>query len=138
MGDDSVKYQIPEEIKKQIPEYFYESLWGELVSVFGSSVIEITGYTPDEKEESFEPIYGLAYCTSTCGWNAAVWATCRKLDLMPIYEYYDGLGWVESDLFDGEIEEELYKHIPGRKSPNPYFLYLLHNRPVKIEVEEDG
>lgn len=57
---------------------------------------------------------------------------------MSVYEYYDGLGWVESDLFDGEIEEELYKHIPGRKSPNPYFLYLLHNRPVKIEVEEDG
>ena len=118
MGDDSVKYHIPKEIKERIPEYFYESLWGELVSVFGSSVIEITGYTPDEKEESFKPIYGLAYCTSTSGWNVAVWATCRKLDLMPVYEYYDGLGWIESDLFDGEIEEEIIQRcIINRKDP---------------------
>ena len=71
-------------------------------------------------------------------WEKALNSTCKSLDMMWLIKYYEELPWYDSDLFDGEIEEELYKHIPGRKNPNPYFLYLLHNRPVKFEEEKDG
>ena len=36
INDDlSTEYRIPEDIKKKIPEYFYQAFFGELISVYG-------------------------------------------------------------------------------------------------------
>ena len=34
-NDLSIEYRIPKDIKKKIPEYFYQAFFGELVSVYG-------------------------------------------------------------------------------------------------------
>lgn len=125
MAEYSEHYEIPKEIRELIPDYFYYALWGELVSVFGPCVIQVGSYYQNEKDNTLEPLYGLAYVTSTSGWNTCLFATCKKLGLMPVYQYYDQLPWYDSDRFDGEIEEELYRHIPSdQESANPYYLYL--------------
>ena len=138
MSEYKEHYEIPKEIKDQIPDHFYYALWGELVGVFGPSVIEIENYYQSEDGKAFAPLYGLSYCTSTTGWDVALWATCQKLDLMPVFEYYDKLPWYDSDRFDGEIEEEMVKHMPGRKNANPYYQYLQRNKPVTFREGEDG
>ena len=39
MDDYQEHYEIPKEIKSKIPEHFYYALWGELVSIFGPSIM---------------------------------------------------------------------------------------------------
>ena len=139
MGDYQEHYEIPKEIKDQIPDFFYYAFWGELVSIFGPGVIEAESYYPNEDGKTYEPLYGLTYCTSTGGWNEALWATCKKLDLMPVFEYYDKLPWYDSDRFDGEIEVEMYHHMPRDENPaNPYYKYLLDHGIRKLKEKENG
>ena len=138
MGEYRDHYEIPKEIKDQIPESFYYALWGECVSIFGKSVMEAETYSyPPSDGEPYEPLYGLAYITSSVGWNRALFITCKKLDLMQVYEYYEALPWFDSDRFDSEIEMEMYKHVPGTKG-NPYYQYLA-SIPFNVRKElEDG
>lgn len=95
-----MEYKIPEEILAKVPEYFWPALAGELVSTFGMTVFE----KHDENE------YGLYFLSSTCGWNAALRMTCKKLEMKWLFDYYDKLEWWQSDKFDGELEDLLIKN----------------------------
>ena len=44
---------------------------------------------------------------STMGWARAFKDTCNELNINDVYEYYDGLGWEESDILDGDISRLL-------------------------------
>ena len=111
------EYEIPHSIKKEIPDYFYYALAGELASVFGSDILY-------EQNDDF-----IDLDTSTYGWAMAFMMACKKLDLNWLMEYRKGLDWYESDLFDGEIEEEVIQRYcmkdHGRESNNCYYVYLL-------------
>lgn len=117
--DTSEKYVIPADIKSRIPEHFYYALGGELVSVFGRDAL-----IPDE--DGLSP---LDYCTSTAGYVAALKATCRKLDMDWLMDYWNKLPWYQSDVFDGEITDEVAKRFNdqngAKNNANPYYLYLL-------------
>lgn len=128
-------YRIPHEIKNKLPDYFYYAMWGELVSIFGTDIMipECYEMPKDELHGVPKPFYPLAYDTSTSGWNQAFFATCQKLNFMEVYNYYDSLDWYDSDKFDGEIEEELYQHMPGiNNTANPYYKYLMCSGLKKI------
>jgi len=111
------KYKIPDEIKARIPPYFYIAFAGELCSVFGRRIFE--------KDKS--GVYGLSYVGSTCGWGEAFRMTCQKTDLSWLADYYKELEWNDSDLFDGEVENEIIsRFIETQPSgDNVYYQFLL-------------
>lgn len=117
------KYTIPAEIKERIPDYFYIAMAGELVSIFGPSILELNN--PEDEECSYYDLY-----SGTGGWNAAWYMACKKLDMMWLHDYYKSLPtYVESDLFDYEIEKEIIERI--RKGEfynllgNSYYHYII-------------
>ena len=86
-------YKIPQDIFAKIPDYFWAGFAGELVSVFGTHILE----------KGEDDCYEFDYSTGTGGWNEALKMACHKLDMEWLYEYYDNLSWEESDLFDDEL-----------------------------------
>ena len=114
-------YKIPEEIINRIPEYFYYAMAGELMSIYGIQLFEL--HKEDEDDEGY---YDLD--SSTYGWNEAFKATCRKLDMWWLVEYYDTLDWYDGDLFDAEIEDEIIEIFCMKdgilEHPNCYYRYL--------------
>ena len=112
------EYKIPDEIKSRIPEYFYYALGGEYVSISVKSAL-----MPDEDGFSM-----LDYCSSTAGYVEALRATCRKLNMDWLMEYWDSLEWFDSDVFDGEISDEVAKCFASESDSNPYYRYLLEQR----------
>ena len=84
-----------DKILSNIPDHFYPAFAGELVSVFGSEVLE-----PSETGEV--PLF---YISGTTGWNAALRMTCKKLGTDWLMSWYDELEWFDSDNFDGELLE---------------------------------
>lgn len=104
-----------------IPTYFYQCLFGELVKIWGARMI-----TPD-KDYLAEPDddgniiasswdgysyrdqidYHLTMQGGTGGWFLAFKEACAQCDLIDMSEYYKGLDWVHSDIFDGVIAENM-------------------------------
>ena len=107
-------YKIPDEINERIPEYFYLGLGGELVSVFGATVLI-------RDEDGFSTI---DYLSSTGGYVAAFETTCRKLDMMWLFEYWNTLEWYNSDIFDGEMCCRVVDAFESDMSCNAYYKYL--------------
>lgn len=109
-------YDIPKEIKSKIPEYFYYAFGGELLSIFGKDFL-----TKDDSSGN----YPLDFLSSTNGYSVAFDMTCRKLDMMWLKEYRDSLPYYDSDLFDGEIDEQVIRVFKKSKEANSYYLYLI-------------
>lgn len=108
-------YDIPKEIKSKIPEYFYYAFGGELLSVFGKDFL-----TKDDSGN-----YPLDFSSSSQGYSVAFDMTCKKLDMMWLKEYRDSLPYYDSDLFDGEIDEQVILVFKKYKADNPYYSYLI-------------
>lgn len=133
INDDlSIEYRIPEDIKKKIPEYFYQAFFGELVSVFGYrclvSLFEYGSYR--EQIEAF-----LTNIGGTDGWYEAFWQTCTKLNLEWLIDYYKSLTWHDNDLFNGEIADGTVLHFINDKQTNcsSYYKYLCQkNKQIPI------
>lgn len=126
-------YKIPNEIKSCIPDHFYYALAGELVSIFGHFILQPLDFSvydddgvriANKDNTDTEPVYDLNL--STNGGSLAFFATCEKLHMMWLYDYWNALDWDQGDLFDGEIEEEIVNRVlkGDNNSFNPYFEYL--------------
>lgn len=112
----AIEYHIPQDVKAKIPDYFYFAFAGELFSVFGLEAFQ--------KDEC--GLCRIEYCSGTAGWSAAFKMTCKKLDIMWLWEYWNSLEWYDSDLFDGEIESAMLKHIEkDENNTNAYYLHLI-------------
>lgn len=72
-------YTIPEEIDAKIPDYFYPALAGELYSVFDYRRLEqvVSVYEKDNDWPVAETDY----------YSVAFMITCKKLDMMWLYDY---------------------------------------------------
>ncbi len=116
--DLQVQYYIPEKIKSKIPDYFYYAMIGELVSIFGVSCVQ-------KDEDGFYPV---DYDGGTSGWYQAMRIACWKTDVPWLLEYWNGLEWYDSDLFDEEIGKEIIKLIEKQdeSGANPYYLYWVN------------
>lgn len=96
-----INYKIPDNILEKIPDYFWPALAGELVSVFSPSVFD--------KEDT--DVYQLDFVCGTAGFDRAFHMTCRKLDLMWLYDYRNRLEWYDYDMFDSEISDSLINNV---------------------------
>lgn len=117
-------YEIPTEIKEKIPEYFYYAMGGELQAIHAGTNIFQKWRIPDEEDEEKAYYYDLD--SSTGAWVEAFRATCRKLDMQWLYDYYKTLEWYDSDIFDGEIETEIIHRFCEVETStcNSYYQYL--------------
>ena len=118
-----VEYTIPKEISDRIPDYFYTALAGELFSVFGWERAKDAFYS--EEDDSVCDLD-----SSTGGWAEAFYATCTKLDMQWLAEYYNTLEWYDSDIFDGIIEAEIGQRFMKKEETgaNSYYRYLCQRR----------
>ena len=106
-----------DDVISKIPEYFYPAFAGELISVFGTSVL--TQYEDGENP--------LLYISGSGGWNMALEMTCRKLNIDWMFDWYNKLKWYDSDNFDVELVELINsKFLNGKlESANSYYRWLL-------------
>ena len=124
-----------------LPDYFYYCFFGELIKVFG-----IKGLIPDKNydaeydddgniiESDREDYsyknqldYYLTFMCGTAGWNMALKESCEQCSLIGIYKDYSHFNWVESDTFDGYIEEETLNVIFSDGIENSYYKFKLNN-----------
>lgn len=113
----NIKYSIPGEIKGRIPDCFYTAMAGELFAIYGYEIA-----TKLFEMDSAGSWMGLD--TSTRGWHAAFFMACKKLNMEWLYEYRSDLARFELNLFDAEIEEEIYSRFVLRYN-NLYYKYIL-------------
>lgn len=128
-----VHYIIPEDIESRIPDYFYYAMAGELVSIFGPTILEKITVDYDEDENEYplsddEAYYDLS--SGTAGWMYAFIETCRKLDMMWLNEYRKTLEWYDGDIFDGIIEGNIITYFCEKDHTqdhsNCYYKHLLN------------
>lgn len=132
VGDNNnvhAEYSIPDSIKKNIPDYFYYALAGELASIFGPWILQKQAFPEfDDDGNEIENYSYYDLLSGSGGWVEAFFATCRKLDMMWLIEYWDSLGWYDSDIFDGEIESEIIERFckvdVSQQHANCYYKYL--------------
>lgn len=101
------------------PYNFHKCFLGELIKVFGANFLIPNKYYDVEYDddgnmiESNEDDYSykdqltfhLSFFEGTYGWNKAFKAACDECGLMDIYDDYENMDWVHSDIFDGYIAE---------------------------------
>lgn len=121
--DVHVEYNIPTEIDIKIPSYFYIALAGELCSILGPQIFNKITDLDEDTEEEFS-YYD--FDSGTAGWYAAFKATCKKLDLQWLLNYYDALKWYDRDIFDDIIEDRVVtRFIDKDNHCNEYYKYLM-------------
>lgn len=129
MKAPNIGYKVPDEVKHKIPDYFFFAMAGELVSVFGSSILEL-------QTDSTQPYYD--FNLGTAGWTVAFKAACTKLDMRWLINYYEGLDYYESDIFDAWVECEIAikfcEHDRTQDHANPYYSHWL-SKLIEMEGE---
>lgn len=104
-----------------IPSYFYQCFFGELVKVWGVRFLIPDEHYDAEYDddgniiESHEDTYSykdqldffLCCQGGTGGWYEAFKEACKQCDLMDMHEDYRKFCWVRSDIFDGYIADKM-------------------------------
>ena len=105
-----------------IPTYFYQCLFGELVKVWGMNLVAPCD-TGDSYQDQIDEY--LALTAGTAGWNVAIKESCGQCDMIDMYEYYSDLDWIQSDIFDGIITDNMIKILFSENVGNEYYCYRL-------------
>ena len=120
----------------KLPNYFYQCFFGELVKMFGTSLIApdpsyLAEYDDEgniipgnEKDYSYKDqlAYFLTCFGGTSGWYKAFKESCAQCKLMQLYQDYQNMDWVRSDIFDGYIADRtLAAMFAGNKKA--YYIY---------------
>ena len=123
-----------------LPDYFYQCFFGELIKVLGIKGLIPDKYYDAEYDDDGNIIesnceyysyidqldYYLTFIGGTAAWHSAFKLACSQCDLeSTLYKYYSELGWIESDLFDGLIINEMLNVLfsENRESDNNYYKF---------------
>lgn len=115
---------------REIPDRFFACMFGELVKIFGSVLIEPNPYyclTEENQREAIEngksPSYlenysyrdqidfELTYEGGTGGWYNALKTTCWILDMESLLGVYEQLSWMNSDYFDEWVGDKIVEYL---------------------------
>lgn len=122
-----------------IPTYFYQCLFGEIVKVWGAKFLIPNKYYDAEYDddgniiESYEDNYSykeqlgffLTCQGGTSGWHEAFKEACQQCDMMDMYNDYYHLCWVRSDIFDGYIADNMLDTLFGNTDHNDYYRFKM-------------
>ena len=122
-----------------IPTYFYQCLFGELVKMYGMTLVAPDIYYDAEYDDDCNMIksyedeysykeqidYSLAFFTGTGGWYKAFKETCKQCDLMDMHEDYSKMEWVRSDIFDGYIADKMLEVLFDDTRHNDYYRFKI-------------
>lgn len=102
-----------------IPIYFYQCFFGELIKVFGAQfLIPEDGFTYTEQIE-----YYLNDLGGTGGWYEAFKESCDLCGLMDVLDDYSNMNWVYSDTFDGYVADKMVEVIFDDTHHNDYYRF---------------
>lgn len=90
-----IKYSIPENIKVLITDIFLKEFRNQLFRIHKHYGLNTFA---DE---------GIPMNTSTSGWYAAFGKACIETQNLELFDYWRGLEWYDSDIFDGELADML-------------------------------
>ena len=115
--ENIINYEQIDSLIDSIPEPFYYGLLGELVSIFGPTIL-----SPIDKSY-------YDFNSGTAGWFEAMRMTCKKLHIEWIFEKYQEMPWYDSDVLDGRIEEKLSALMgnEGWRHGNSYYKFIMEN-----------
>jgi hypothetical protein len=121
----SINYNKLDKLIEKIPKNFYCEFLGRLVSCFGPNITEdfSNEMLTSEALENGECCYGYEMEEGTCGWFEAFRMTTINLNLEDIFIEYKNLNWMESDIFDGMISEQIKKL--NREDFINYYKYIV-------------
>lgn len=104
-----------------IPTYFYQCLFGELIKVFGVRFL-----IPDDDYSYREQLaLYLNNLGGTGGWYEAFSATCDQCGLIDIWDDYQKMNWVYSDTFDGYIAGKMLDVLFSDTKQNDYYKFKI-------------
>lgn len=120
----------------EIPSYFYQCFFGELVKVWGVKFLipdenydaeynDDESVTPADGEYSYKDQIGY-YCTmlsGTAGWTVAFNEACIQSNLSWLYKDYKNMDWMSSDIFDGYIVDAMLDVLFAEDAKSDYYFY---------------
>lgn len=124
-----------------IPIYFYQCFFGELVKIWGitflipnpcydaeyDNIIESNEVNYSYKEQVD---YFLTCQGGTGGWYEAFKEACKQCDLMDMHEDYRKFCWVRSDIFDGYIADKMLDVLFDGTRHNDYYRFKIQKEKV--------
>ena len=128
-----------------IPIYFYQCLFGELVKIWGGNFLIPDKYYDaqyDDDGNLIEPKEGtysyrdqidfyLIGLGGTGGWSTAFKEACDQCGLMDIYDDYAHMNWVYSDIFDGYIADRMLEVLFDDTRHNDYYRFKMQKENTK-------
>ena len=142
---DNAQDKIDKYFKEHaLPNYFFQCFFGELIKVLGIKGLIPDKYYDAEYDDEGNIIesncedysyknqldYYLSYMCGTAGWHMAFEESCRECKLIDVYKYYFNLDWIESDIFDSYVAEEMLNVIFSDDIKNNYYNF-------KLNIDED-
>jgi hypothetical protein len=104
-----------------IPTYFYQCFFGELIKVFGVKFL-----IPDDDYSYMEQLtLHLDQLGGTGGWHIAFKEACDQCDIISIYADYSQMNWIHSDIFDGYIADEMIEVLFADTKHNDYYKFKI-------------
>ena len=121
----------------EIPIYFYNCLFGELIKIYGvSPLVPDTDYlaeydddgniiSSNEDDYSYKEQldYYFSMLCGTGGWNLALKEACTQCELTQLYQDYQKINWVRSDMFDGYIVDQMIETLFAENLDSDYYFF---------------
>ncbi len=89
------EYKIPEKYEKMITKELLVKIRDNIFATFEKIGMDTTA---DD---------GIDYILTTAGWGNAIKNACLELGKEDFYNYYENLEWMDSDIFDGILEDKM-------------------------------
>lgn len=121
----------------EIPTYFYQCLFGELVKVWGAKFLipdkyydaqyddndNLIEYADDKYSYKDQLDFYFTSLSGTGGWSLAFKEACTQCSLTNIYEDYRKFDWVRSDIFDGYIVDVMIDVLFAEDAKSDYYFF---------------
>ena len=119
----------------EIPNYFYQCLFAELIKIFGVQclVVPDENYLAEYDDDgnvisshndnySYKDqiLYSLNMLSGTFGWSDAFGRSCEQCKLTQLHQDYKQMDWVRSDIFDGYIVDRMVVALFDENYPKGY------------------
>lgn len=118
----------------EIPNYFYQCLFAELIKVFGIHFLvpdrdylaeyddegNVLPSNNDDYSYKDQIAYYLTMISGTFGWTDAFHQSCEQCKLPQLLQDYHGTDWVRGDIFDGYIVDKMVEALFDENHPRGY------------------